>query len=137
MNEPARDRRKEHVELLITNAYVITMDDESRIIDDGAIAIDKGWNVEVGDSGVLAGRYTAARTIDAKRAPVHPGFIECHMHASFQTFRGALPDQLPESDAFNTFESAFFNTVNDEEEYLAVLLASMEMIRNGTTCFLE
>ena len=55
-----------------------------------------------------------------KGAPVHPGFIECHMHASFQLFRGALPDQLTETDAFDTFESVFYNTVDDEEEYLAV-----------------
>ena len=73
----------------------------------------------------------AARSIDAKGAPVHPGFVESHMHASFQLFRGALPDQLRETDAFDTFESVFFNAVTDEEEYLAVLLSSMEMIRNG------
>ncbi|MFO0994002.1 MAG: amidohydrolase family protein [Hyphomicrobiales bacterium] len=138
MNQPAKgDRSKPRIELIIRNAYVITMDDDSSIIEDGAIAIDRGRIVEVGDSHRLAGRYAALRIIDAKGAPVHPGFIECHMHASFQSFRSALPDQLPESDAFNTFESIFFNTVNDEEEYLAVLLASMEMIRNGTTCFLE
>jgi cytosine/adenosine deaminase-related metal-dependent hydrolase len=137
MNEPSDDRRKGQVELLIRNAYVITMDDDGSIIDDGAIAIDRGRIVDVGQSRNLAERYAAARIIDAKGAPVHPGFIECHMHASFQSFRSALPDQLPETEAFNAFESVFFNTVNDEEEYLAVLLAAMEMIRNGTTCFLE
>ena len=47
-------------------------------------------------------------------AAAHPGFVECHLHASFQVFRGALPDQLVETEAFNTFESVFFNTVNDE-----------------------
>jgi 5-methylthioadenosine/S-adenosylhomocysteine deaminase len=125
------------VALLIRHGHVITMDDDSRIIEDGAIAIDRGRIVALGDDAALAGRYQAERIIDAKGAPVHPGFIETHLHASFQSFRGALPDQLPESDAFNTFESVFFNTVNDEEEYLAVLLASLEMIRNGTTCFLE
>ncbi len=123
--------------LVIHNGYIITMDDDHRIIDDGAIAIEGSRIIEVGDSQALLGKYKAGRTIDAKRAPVHPGFIECHLHASFQTFRGALPDQLPESEAFNSFESAFYNTVNDEEEYLAVVLAAMEMIRNGTTCFLE
>ena len=125
------------VELVVRHAFVITMDDANRIFADGAIAIDRGRIVEVGEDAAVAGRYRADRVIDAKGAPVHPGFVECHMHASFQTFRGALPDQLRETDAFDTFESVFFNTVNDEEEYLAVVLASMEMIRNGTTCFLE
>jgi cytosine/adenosine deaminase-related metal-dependent hydrolase len=125
------------IALLIRHAYVITMDDDQRIVSDGAIAVDGGRIVAVGDDAAVAPRYTAARVIDARGAPAHPGFIECHLHASFQLFRGALPDQLPETDAFDSFESVFFNTVNDEEEYLAVALAAMEMIRNGTTCFLE
>lgn len=124
-------------DLLVRHAYVVTVDDAGRIFADGAIAVDRGRIIEVGDDAVVAPRYHAMRTIDARGAPVHPGFVECHLHASFQTFRGALPDQLRETDAFDTFESVFFNTVTDEEEYLAVLLASMEMIRNGTTCFLE
>jgi len=132
-----RDEAPQYVGLVIHNGHVITMDDGSRIIADGAIAIDGNRIVAVGDSQDILARYRVGKLIDAKRAPVHPGFIECHLHASFQTFRGALPDQMSESQAFDTFESTFYNTVNDEEEYLAVVLASMEMIRNGTTCFLE
>jgi cytosine/adenosine deaminase-related metal-dependent hydrolase len=128
---------RRRVGLVVRHAYVITMDDADRIFEDGAIAIEHSRVLEVGSDAALAAKYNADRVIDAKGAPVHPGFVECHLHASFQAFRGALPDQLPESEAFNTFESVFFNTVNDEEEYLAVVLAGMEMIRNGTTCFLE
>lgn len=122
---------------MVRNAYIITMNDAKEIFENGAIGIERGRIVEVGDSQTITEKYLANRVINAKGAPVHPGFIECHLHASFQSFRGALPDQLPETEAFSTFESVFFNTVNDEEEYLAVVLASMEMIRNGTTCFLE
>ncbi|MGE0237831.1 MAG: amidohydrolase family protein [Parvibaculaceae bacterium] len=125
------------VDLVIRHAYVITMDDESRIFQHGAVAIDKGRIIAVGDDADIAARYTGRRSIDAAGAPVHPGFIECHLHASFQLFRGALPDHMAETDAFDTFESVFYNTVNDEEEYLAVALAALEMIRNGTTCFME
>lgn len=125
------------VDLVIRHAYIITMDDEDSIFEHGAVAIDKGRIVDVGDDAVIAGRYAGQRSIDAEGAPVHPGFIECHLHASFQLFRGALPDHLAETESFDTFESVFYNTVNDEEEYLAVALAALEMIRNGTTCFME
>lgn len=127
----------QHVDLIVRHAHVITMDDEDRIFEHGAIAIDKGRIVAVGDDAVIAAKYSAGRSLDAEGAPVHPGFIECHLHASFQLFRGALPDHLAESDAFDTFESVFYNTVDDEEEYLAVTLAAVEMIRNGTTSFME
>src|SRR5688572_11738433 len=126
-----------HVETMIRHAYILTLDDAGTTIENGAIAIDAGRIVELGDDAGVAARCRAPRTIDAKGAPVHPGFVEAHMHASFQLFRGALPDQLKEADAFDSFESVFFNAVTDEEEHLAVLLASMEMTRNGTTCFLE
>ena len=38
---------------------------------------------------------------------------------------------------FEAVERVFYDTVNDEEERLAVVLSSLEMIRNGTTTFLE
>ncbi|MFI0842542.1 amidohydrolase family protein [Mesorhizobium sp. IMUNJ 23232] len=125
-------------ELLIRHGYVITMDDAATIHEHGAVAIGaKGRILAVGDDADISARYSAARTIDAKGAPVHPGFVECHLHASFHLYRGALPDHLVESDAFDTFEGHFYNNVTDEDEYLSVLLACMEMVRNGTTCFME
>ncbi|MCB1486542.1 MAG: amidohydrolase family protein [Bauldia sp.] len=125
------------VDLVIRNAYVITMDDDARIIEAGAVAVDRGRIVAVDADSVVAAGYTGRRQIDAGGAPLHPGFIECHMHASFQLTRGGMADQLVEADAFRLFESDFFNIINDDEEYLAVVLSAMEMIRNGTTCFLE
>jgi cytosine/adenosine deaminase-related metal-dependent hydrolase len=127
----------EKADLLIRHGYLITMDEERRVIADGTVAIRGNRILAVGSDRELAARYAAAREIDAAGAPVHPGFVECHMHASFQLYRGALPDHLAESDAFDTVEAFFYNNVTDEEEYLSVLLSSIEMVRNGSTCFLE
>lgn len=124
-------------DILIRHGYLITMDQDRRLIDDGAIAIGGGRILAVGPDRDISAGYKATREIDAEGAPVHPGFIECHMHASFQLYRGALPDHLAESEAFDTVEAHFYNNVTDEEEYLSVLLSAMEMVRNGTTCFLE
>ena len=118
MNDKTEGRPRP-VALIVRHAYVITVDDAGTIFEDGAIAIDGGKIVAVGDDAAIAPLFQAARVIDAKGAPAHPGFVECHLHASFQVFRGALPDQLVETDAFNNFESVFFNIVNDEEEFLA------------------
>ena len=125
------------IDLLIRNGHVITMDDARTIIPNGAVAIDGHRIVEVGEDPVLGDRYRAARTIDAGDAPVHPGFVECHLHASFQTYRGLIPDHIPEDEVFDAIERVFYNTVNDDEEYLGVLLACLEMVRSGTTCFME
>ena len=129
---------KKKCALLVRNGYVITMDDDATIYEHGAVAVgENGRILEVGDDAAISARYDAGREIDAQGAPVHPGFVECHLHASYHLFRGVLPDQLVESESFDTFEGHFYNTVNDEEEYLSVLLACMELVRNGSTCFME
>jgi cytosine/adenosine deaminase-related metal-dependent hydrolase len=48
-----------------------------------------------------------------------------------------VPDVIREVDVFPTIEHHFYEVVTPEEEELGCLLSSLEMIRNGTTCFLE
>lgn len=129
---------KTRAALLVRHAYLITMDDADRIIADGALAVgEDGQILALGPDAEIAAGHEAPREIDAGGAPVHPGFVESHLHASFHIYRGALPDQMLEADAFDVFEGPFYNAITDEDEYLSVLLACIEMVRNGTTCFME
>ncbi|MBX3031033.1 MAG: amidohydrolase family protein [Chloroflexi bacterium] len=125
------------VDLLIRHAYLITMDDAGTQIADGAVAVTGRRISHVGPDAEVTGRVTATRTIDAKGGPIHPGMVETHLHASYQTFRSVVPDLIREVDTFPTVEQKFYDVVTSEDEELAGLLASMEMVRNGTTCFLE
>lgn len=125
------------VELLIRHAYVITMDDERRIFEDGAVAVAGGAIVAVGEDAALAAAYRAARTIDAEGAPCHPGLVESHSHVSYQAFRSIIPDHMPEDDVFERIEQRFYSNVGEADEYASALHTGIEMIRNGTTCFLE
>ncbi len=125
------------VDLLVRHGYLITMDEADRVFKDGAVAIAGRRIVDAGEDAEIARRYKARRVLEAGGAPVHPGLIECHLHASTLTLRGTLADQIKEDDLFDTFDCPYYNTVSDEEEYLGVLLAAIEMIRNGTTCFME
>lgn len=130
-NEP------EMLDILIRHAYVITMDDAETIIEDGAVAISRGRIVDVGQDVDLAARYTAERVIDADGAPCHPGLIESHAHTSYQTIRGAMADHVHEDDVFDLFDAPFYNQLVDEDEYFSVVHTALEMVRNGTTCFME
>src|SRR5262249_45083267 len=122
------------VDLLVRHGWVITMDEQRRIFPDGAIAIVGNRIVDVGPDVTVSEGRQATRTIDAGGGPIHPGLIEAHLHASYHLYRGAIPDQLAEDEVFETIERRFYDTVTDQEEYLAVVLSSLEMIRNGTTC---
>ena len=56
---------------------------------------------------------------------------------TFHLGRGAFGDTMCFEDVEPKFFVPFLNAIDDDGEYAAALLACLEMIRNGTTCFLE
>lgn len=124
------------VDLLIRDAYVITMDAARTIHPRGAVAVAGGRIVAVGPGEAVERSVRAARTIDARGAAVHPGFVDCHAHVTFHLVRGAFGDACP-IDAFARAQFPYADLIDDEEEHASALLSVAEMLRNGTTCFVE
>jgi cytosine/adenosine deaminase-related metal-dependent hydrolase len=112
------------------------MDPDRRILEGGAIAVDGPEIVAIGGTRQLDQQFEPDRIFDAKGALVHPGFIDCHIHVSLHITRGLFSDTATWEEAVK-FYTSFWNTVDDEDEYAASLLACLEMACNGTTCFLE
>jgi cytosine/adenosine deaminase-related metal-dependent hydrolase len=122
-------------DLLVRNAYVITLDEQRRVYPSGAVAIRGRRIVAVGPDAEVGG-YTSVRTIDAGGGAVHPGLVEAHAHMTLHTTRGAFPDSPSESESQDYFTS-WMQAVDDDDEHASALLAGLEMLRNGVTCFLE
>jgi 5-methylthioadenosine/S-adenosylhomocysteine deaminase len=122
-------------DLLVRNAYVITLDEQRRVYPSGAVAITGRRITAVGPHAEV-GRFTATRTIDAGGGAVHPGLTDAHAHMTLHTTRGAFPDSPSESEAQDYF-TTWMQAVDDDDEYASTLLACLEMLRNGVTCFLE
>jgi imidazolonepropionase len=53
------------------------------LIENGAVAVDSGKIVAVGDSATLRANYSAAQTIDAAGKVVCPGFVDPHTHVVY------------------------------------------------------
>ena len=123
-------------DILVLNAYLVTMDEARSRYSDGAVAISGGRIEAIGESAEIGSRFEANRLIDARGGLVHPGFVECHLHVSLHVSRGAFPESASWEEAVQ-FYVDFWNAVNDEDEHAASLLACLEMVRNGTTCFME
>ena len=121
--------------LRIDNArYVITLDQERRIVRDASILVEDGRISRVGKAGELASS-PADRVIDARRFVVTPGFVNGHMHISYaHPVRGIFPDEMasPLEHVFN-LQAA----MTEEEEYAATLLGIVELLKNGTVCFVD
>lgn len=129
---------RQHCDLLIRNAYVITVDAERRIFAKGAVAITGPLIVDIGHDAEVADRFVPAKTIDAAGAPIHPGFFDLHAHGPLHSSRSAMPDGRSVGEAeYMSYTRGWMNSIGDDEEYAATLLASLEMLKNGVTCFLE
>ena len=121
--------------LKIENArYVVTLDRQRRIIRDGSILVEGRRITGVGRAAELAGAR-ADRVIDGRHRVVTPGFFNGHMHISYaHAVRGIFPDDLgsPLVHVFN-LQAA----MTEEEEYYTSLLAIVELVKNGTVCFMD
>ena len=122
--------------LKIHNArYVITLDPQRRIIRDGSVLVEGQRIVQVGKAADLEDAV-AERVIDAREMVITPGFINGHMHISYaHATRGIFPDDLGPEYLPNVFRLQ--GAMNEEEEYYTSLLAITELLKYGTTCFLD
>src|SRR5438874_2654903 len=122
--------------LLLTNATLLTMDDDFRVWAPGVLAVTGDKIVSVGEAA-LAGEYTAAQTVDCGGLVLMPGLINAHTHAPMTLLRGLADDlrldvwllgyMMPVERAF----------VRPDFVALGTKLACAEMIRSGTTCFAD
>jgi cytosine/adenosine deaminase-related metal-dependent hydrolase len=114
--------------------YVVTLDRERRIIQDGAVLIEGGRIRRVGKAAELAATR-ADRVIDGHHLLVTPGFVNGHMHISYaHAVRGIFPDDQG-SPLPIVFKLQMAMT--EEEEYQTSLLGIVELVKNGTVCFVD
>src|SRR5215212_5477491 len=91
----ARDRPlapSPSAELLVSGGTIVTLDEQRRIVRDGAVAVRAGRIVEVGKTAALAARYPAAERLDATDQIVLPGFIDTHQNATQALAKGIGDD---------------------------------------------
>ena len=123
--------------ILIEHAdWVVTMDPERRILADGAIAIEKDRIVAIGSTRDVAPKFKAEKTINASGKLVIPGLIDTHVHSTQQLGRG-LADGCDIAVHLLERLYGYESEVLHEDAYWAALCCQLEMIRAGTTCFID
>jgi 5-methylthioadenosine/S-adenosylhomocysteine deaminase len=127
----------EAVDLLITNGIVVSLDAQQRVLNPGSVAVRGNRIIAVGAADQIARQYKGRDAIDARNRVVMPGLINTHTHAPMVLFRG-LGDDLALMDWLQkyifpaeakTVSAAFVKTGTD--------LAALEMIRSGTTTYVD
>jgi len=122
------------VDIIIEGGIVVTMDGSHRIIADGAIAIDDGMIIEVGPRSTVAKLHKADCILDARDKAVIPGFVNVHMHSSEKLVPGLI-DDLDLYPWLQKVINPMMMNMTEEDCYWSSLLAQLEMIKSGITCF--
>jgi 5-methylthioadenosine/S-adenosylhomocysteine deaminase len=118
--------------IIIRNAYILTMDPERGEIQNGVIVIDNGLIREVAEST----NESARKEIDAHGCVAMPGLVNTHCHIGMTLFRG-YADDLPLKVWLEERIWPAESQTAEEDIYRGSLLGCMEMIRSGTTAFAD
>lgn len=134
---PLHGQAADKVDLIIQGDYLITMDDGDSVVRDGAVAVLRSEIVAVGDRSDIHSRFISERVISGKDKVLMPGLINGHTHSSMTLFRGVADDLKLMSwlnDYIFPLEAKF---VNADFVRIGTQLACWEMIRGGTTTFVD
>lgn len=129
------------VDTIIRRAYTVTFDDEGTVLQSGAIAVDDGRIVAVGDSVDIDTAYTAKQIIDGQGLLAMPGLIDAHLHTAQTMMKGLFPELVQKGrlrqPIWRQYLIPFESHLSDEDMALSADLAAAAMLQHGTTTFFD
>jgi 5-methylthioadenosine/S-adenosylhomocysteine deaminase len=123
------------IDLLLTNATVVTMDEEFSIHVGGAVAVHQDEIVAVGAEADLD--LKAKEKFDCGGKVLMPGLVNAHTHAPMTLLRGLADDRRLDVWLMGYVMPVEREFVTPEFCRLGTLMACAEMIRGGTTSFAD
>jgi 5-methylthioadenosine/S-adenosylhomocysteine deaminase len=123
---------------LIAGSQVVTMNATRDIIRNGAVLIQGDRIVEVGKASDIAARHPQATRVGGDHFVVTPGLVNTHIHITGEPLtRGYVPDDTPFEENVFVWLCQLYSVYTAAEERLSAQLAAVEMLKSGTTTFLE
>lgn len=120
-----------------TARYVVTMNPQRRVIENGAVAIHGERIAGVGTRQEIEKEYQPAHRLDRPSGILLPGLIDTHTHAAMSLFRG-IADDLRLQDWLEKFIfPAEARNVDPEFVRWGTRLACLEMALSGTTTYTD
>lgn len=127
----------EAVDQIWTARYVVTMDGQHRVIENGAVAVRGERIVAVGNRADIDRQYQAKQRVDRPHALIAPGLIDTHTHAAMSLFRGIADDKALQDWLQNFIFPAEARNVSAEFVRWGTRLACLEMVLAGTTTYTD
>jgi 5-methylthioadenosine/S-adenosylhomocysteine deaminase len=125
------------VDLILSNALVLTMDDELHQFEPGAVAVLGASIAAVGEEAEIMKAYSAAQTIDCGGKVLMPGLVNAHTHVPMTLLRGLADDLRLDVWLQGYMMPVEREFVSPDFVRLGTQLACAELIRTGVTCFAD
>ncbi|WP_102400056.1 amidohydrolase [Haloimpatiens massiliensis] len=122
--------------ILIKNAFIVTMDEKREIIEKGYVFIEGEYIKAVG-AGEYKGEFENShntKVINGENYCVMPGLVNAHTHAAMTLLRG-YGEGLPLMQWLNHKIWPMEAKFKEEHIKVGTQLACIEMLRSGTTTF--
>lgn len=120
-------------DLILQNCSVLTAN--MQILEGQSIAITGDSITEIGPASEIASKYQAQDSLTGHDKLAMPGLIDGHTHVCQQLLRGRTVDEWPM--IWTRFLVPFESNLEPEDVYYSTLLCCLEMIKSGTTGFIE
>ena len=124
--------------ILIKAKHILTQNKKRQIIKDGAIVIKKDKIKDLGAAKIITRKYGGKikKTIEMENGMAMHGLINTHTHLAMALLRG-YADDMPLEKWWREKIFPFEAKLTGEDIYWGTLLGGLEMIKSGTTFFVD
>ena len=124
----------EKADLMITDAMVLTMNQDKTVYESGTVVVKDNKIIAVGDAS-LEKQYKAEQVLDVDGDIVMPGLINTHTHVSMTVFR-SLADDVPDRLHRYIFPLEK-KLVSRDMVRIGANLGNVEMVKGGVTTYAD
>lgn len=122
--------------MIFENATLITMNPRREIISGGALAVSDKKIVAIGKTSQVVAQYPEKKRINCNGNVVMPGLVDTHVHTAQAMLRGCA-DDLGLLDWLFKRVWVLQGNYSEEDGRASAALCALEMIKSGTTGFIE
>lgn len=122
--------------MIFENATILSMNPNRQIFTHGAVAVTGKQIVAVGKTRDVLEKYPEKRRIDCNGNILMPGLIDTHVHEAQAMIRGCA-DDLSLIDWLTKRVWVLQGNYTADDGRASAALCALEMIKSGTTAFIE
>lgn len=126
------------VDWLIRDTTIVSMNPDRQILKNASLAVTGDRISHIGPAAEVEAQVTAREVVDGRRFVLTPGYVNGHIHITGEPIsKGYVPDDSGWAENVLEWLIPLYMAQTPEDEKLSAQLAAMEMLRTGTTTFLE